>query len=80
MRVAPAGHDGGWQREPASLESVMADAAHCDGVVTLIPAPATNGPGDRVNVILPENLLTEVDRHVASHGLTRSGFLADAAK
>jgi metal-responsive CopG/Arc/MetJ family transcriptional regulator len=39
-----------------------------------------DGPGVRVNVILPENLLTEIDRHVESHGLTRSGFLAEAAK
>jgi predicted RNase H-like HicB family nuclease len=65
---------------PSSLESVMADAANRDGVVTLIPAPAMDGPGVRVNVILPENLLTEIDRHVESHGLTRSGFQADAAK
>jgi hypothetical protein len=43
-----------------------------------------DGPGVRVNVILPENLLTEIGRqvesHVESHGLTRSGFLAEAAK
>jgi predicted RNase H-like HicB family nuclease len=72
--------DGSAIPEPSSLESVMADAANRDGVVTLIPAPAMDGPGIRVNVIMPENLLTEIDRHVESHGLTRSGFLADAAK
>jgi predicted RNase H-like HicB family nuclease len=72
--------DGSAIPEPSSLESVMADAANRDGVVTLIPAPAMDGPGVRVNVIMPEDLLTEIDRHVESHGLTRSGFLADAAK
>jgi predicted RNase H-like HicB family nuclease len=72
--------DGSAIPEPSSLESVMADAVNRDGVVTLIPAPAMDGPGVRVNVILPENLLTEIDRHVESHGLTRSGFLAEAAK
>lgn len=72
--------DGDAIPEPSSRELVMADAANREGVVTLIPAPAMNGPGVRVNVILPENLLTEIDRHVESHGLTRSGFLAEAAK
>jgi predicted RNase H-like HicB family nuclease len=66
--------------EPSSLEAIMADPDNRDGVATLIPAPPMDGPGVRVNVILPENLLTEIDRHVASHGLTRSGFLAEAAK
>jgi predicted RNase H-like HicB family nuclease len=66
--------------EPSSLEDIMADPGSRDGVATLIPAPPMDGPGVRVNVILPENLLTEIDRHVESHGLTRSGFLAEAAK
>jgi predicted RNase H-like HicB family nuclease len=66
--------------EPSSLEAIMADPDNRDGVATLIPAPPMDGPGVRVNVILPENLLTEIDRHVESHGLTRSGFLAEAAK
>ena len=66
--------------EPSSLEAIMADPNNRDGVATLIPAPPMDGPGVRVNVILPENLLTEIDRHVESHGLTRSGFLAEAAK
>ena len=66
--------------EPSSLEAIMDDPDNRDGVVTIIPAPPTDGPGIRVNVILPENLLNEIDRHVESHGLTRSGFLAEAAK
>ena len=72
--------DGDAIPEPSSLEMVMADPDNRDGVATLIAAPPTDGPGIRVNVVLPENLLTEIDRHVESHGLTRSGFLAEAAK
>jgi predicted RNase H-like HicB family nuclease len=72
--------DGSAIPEPSSLEAIMADPDNRDGVVTLIPAPSMDGPGVRVNVILPENLLTEIDRHVENHGLTRSGFLAEAAK
>ena len=72
--------DGNTIPDPSSLETIMADPANCDGVSTLIPIPPMDGPGIRVNVVLPENLLTEIDRHVESHGLTRSGFLAEAAK
>ena len=66
--------------EPSSLETVMAEADNRDGVATLIPAPPMDGPGIRVNVVLPENLFTEIDRHLETHGLTRSGFLAEAAR
>ena len=66
--------------ELSSLEAIMANPANRDGVVTIIPAPSTDGPGVRINVVLPENLLTEIDRHAESHGQTRSGLLAEAAK
>ena len=72
--------DGDAIPEPSSLEAIMADPDNRDGVATLVPVPSMDGPGIRVNVVLPENLLTEIDRHVESHGLTRSGFLAEAAK
>jgi predicted RNase H-like HicB family nuclease len=72
--------DGSPIPDPSSLETIMADPDSRDGVATLIPVPSMDGPGVRVNVVLPENLLAEIDRHVASHGPTRSGFLAEAAK
>ena len=34
----------------------------------------------RFNATLPENLLAAIDSHVAKHGGSRSGFLADAAR
>ena len=34
----------------------------------------------RVNVTLPEDILAEIDRYAERRGLTRSGFLARAAK
>ena len=41
--------------------------------------PAT-GRAVRVNITLPEDVLTEIDRYAQNHGFTRSGFLAQAAK
>ena len=34
---------------------------------------------ERVNISLPKRILTRIDRAAASHGETRSGFLANAA-
>jgi predicted RNase H-like HicB family nuclease len=67
--------------EPSSIEAIMANPASHDGVVTAVPAlPLSEGPAVRVNVMLPETLLAEIDRHAQAHGLTRSAFLADAAR
>src|SRR5438105_3330489 len=49
--------DGSPIPEPSSLETIMADPDSHDGVATLIPVPSMDGPGVRVNVVLPENLL-----------------------
>ena len=34
----------------------------------------------RVNISLPRSLLAEIDRYASTHGATRSGFLAEAAR
>jgi hypothetical protein len=34
----------------------------------------------RINISLPRNLLAEIDAYASSHGATRSGFLAEAAR
>ena len=38
-----------------------------------------SGKAKRINVTLPERILTQVDSYAESQGLTRSGFLAQAA-
>jgi predicted RNase H-like HicB family nuclease len=66
--------------EPSSLEAVMMDNANRDGVAILVPAPDRPVKSVRINVTLPEDVLEEIDRYAESRGLTRSGFLARAAK
>ena len=71
--------DGGTIPAPSSLEAIMADPENQGGVVILVAAgvaPKTV----RVNLALPEDILQQIDRHAESHGYTRSGFLAAAAK
>ena len=38
-----------------------------------------SGKSKRINITLPERLLTQVDHYASEHGETRSGFLAQAA-
>jgi predicted RNase H-like HicB family nuclease len=66
--------------EPSSLEAVMADPENRDGVAVLIPLKTTARKAVRLNITLPEDVLTAIDAYAEAHGLTRSGFLAQAAR
>ena len=66
--------------KPATLDSVMNAPENRDGVVTLISLKPSAKRAVRVNVTLPEDVLAEIDRYAENHGLSRSGFLAHAAK
>ncbi|HEV2188111.1 MAG TPA: type II toxin-antitoxin system HicB family antitoxin [Stellaceae bacterium] len=66
--------------KPTTLDTVMSTPESQDGVVTLISLKPSARRAVRVNVTLPEDVLSAIDRYAESHGLSRSGFLAHAAK
>lgn len=66
--------------EASSLESIMSDPENRDGVAILVRAASPVAKTVRVNITLPEDVLAAIDQYSESHGLTRSGFLAKAAK
>jgi predicted RNase H-like HicB family nuclease len=72
--------DGDAVPEPSSLEEVMAIPENRNGVAVLIAAPDAEVKSVRVNITLPADVLSEIDRHAERKGFTRSGFLAQAAK
>ena len=65
--------------EPSSLEAIMSDPAHRESVAVLIPLKSAAKKAVRLNITLPEDVLREIDAYAEAHGLTRSGFLAQAA-
>ena len=71
--------DGEAAPEPSTLEAVMDDPANRDGVAILVGVE-TRARTVRVNITLAEDALREIDRYADTHGYTRSGFLARAAK
>jgi predicted RNase H-like HicB family nuclease len=66
--------------EPSSLEAVMTDSDNREAVAVLVPVSIQAAKAVRVNITLPEDALRAIDRYAEAHGLTRSGFLADAAR
>jgi predicted RNase H-like HicB family nuclease len=66
--------------EPSSLEAVMSDPVNRDGVAVLVPVADGPPKAVRVNITLAEDVLGEIDAYAEQHGLTRSGFLANAAR
>lgn len=72
--------DGEAISEPSSLDEVMSDPANRDGVAVLISVKSESAKSVRVNVTFPEDVLEQIDKFAESQGLTRSGFLARAAK
>ena len=66
--------------EPSSLDATMADPDNRDAVAILVSLKIESKKAIRLNITLPEDVLKEIDTYAQAHGLTRSGFLARAAK
>ena len=65
---------------PSSLDDITADPANRDSIAILTVAPSQVVKTVRVNVTFTEDVLDAIDRYAEGHGLSRSGFLARAAK
>ena len=56
------------------------DFAGCVWAVVDVPVEKYLGPAEKINITLPRLLLSRIDDYARSHGATRSGFLAQAAR
>ncbi len=45
-----------------------------------VPVEKYLGPAEKINITVPRLLLSRIDEYARSHGATRSGFLAQAAR
>jgi len=62
--------------EPSALDAVMADPENREAVAFLVDVPTRPAKAVRINVMLPEDLVSAIDRATTN----RSRFLADAAR
>ncbi len=73
--------DGDTIPDPSSLDAISGNPEYRDAVAVLVvKAPEAIAPAVRINITIPDLVLKRIDRHAAQHGLTRSGFLVQAAK
>lgn len=66
--------------EPSTAEAIMAKRKNRDAVAFLVEPPKIVSRAVRINITLPSDVLEEIDRFAEAEGLSRSGFLARAAK
>ena len=73
QRLADDGHD--WPK-PTALEAVAAEA----GVVPFLVDVSVEDTPVRVNISIGERLLKRIDQAAETRGMSRSGFIASAAR
>lgn len=74
--------DGGSVPLAQSLAEHQADPDFAGWIWALVEVPVERyfGPAEKINITLPRLLLAKIDDYAKSHGATRSGFLAEAAR
>jgi predicted RNase H-like HicB family nuclease len=73
--------DGDPVPEPSALDTVMGDPDNAGGMpVVITPSLPRKGKAVRLNVTLDEYLVADIDAHAKRIGVTRSSFLAEAAR
>jgi len=45
-----------------------------------VPVEKFFGPAEKINITVPQAILTHIDSYAKSHGMSRSGFLVEAAR
>ncbi len=74
--------DGGDVPAPKPLSEHQSDPDFAGWVWAVVEVPVERyfGPAEKINITLPRLLLAKIDEYARSHGASRSGFLAEAAR
>ena len=74
--------DGSDIPSPGKISEYLSNSDFAGGVWSFVDIDLAryDSRTKKINITLPQNLLDKIDRYVSSHGLTRSGFLAEAAR
>ncbi|MCE1249974.1 MAG: type II toxin-antitoxin system HicB family antitoxin [Comamonadaceae bacterium] len=74
--------DGAAIPAPRPLAQHQADPAYAGWVWAVVEVPVEKylGPAEKINITVPRLVLARIDEYAKSHGLSRSGFLVEAAR
>ena len=66
---------------PQPIEAHRQNPDYADGLWAFVTVDLSklSGKAKRINITLPERLVTVMDRYASAHGETRSGLIAQAA-
>ena len=64
------------------LSVLQADPEYAGWVWAVVDVPVEKylGPAEKINITVPRLMLTRIDEYAKSHGMSRSGFLVEAAR
>lgn len=62
------------------LDEIMDERENRNAVAFLVTLASKAPRAVRVNITLPDDVLTKIDNYAEEHGLTRSGLIAKAAR
>lgn len=67
-------------RQPIATHQASPD--YVGGVWAVVDAPVEKyfGPAEKINITVPRIILAHIDEYAKRHGLSRSGFLVQAAR
>ena len=73
---------GGEVPTPRPIATHRTNPDFAEGVWATVDVDVTrfDGRAEKVNITLPRRLLSKIDEYARSHGMTRSGLLAEAAR
>ena len=82
LHVQTTLEDGEPLPEPQTLAHWQADPDYAQCVWAVVDAPIEKylGPAEKINITVPRLILAHIDEYAKAHGLSRSGFLVDAAR
>ena len=65
-----------------SLSVIQADPAYAGWVWAVVDVPVEKylGPAEKINITVPRMVLARIDEYAKSQGMSRSGFLVEAAR
>lgn len=64
------------------LSALQADPAYAGWVWAVVDVPVEKylGPAEKINITVPRLVLARIDDYAKAHGMSRSGFLVEAAR
>lgn len=66
--------------QPVSVHQAKPD--HAGGIWAVVEVPVEKyfGPAEKINITVPRAMLARIDAWAKRHGMSRSGFLVEAAR